>query len=322
MRTRGAQIQRDLPCRHAAKFIVRMGLTGSVTARQSETGPNQQELLHGIADSQAWPPRGPDGGDGLRVALSLGAAMDAAQAKTYLVNGILSATPIGYGFKNLKKKIPSSSLFLMVSGLEAGQIRKTIADDIRKRHAANPDEQFVLAGISKGADVVLEIAQDVAKDNIPIAYLAIVEGNGGSVPANVQSADNFICAKPGRIVRAGQGGRRQHDPGRYRPYRHGQQRSRPFARGCKRQIDCRTDQPLSRSRRPCSRFQSRSLSCSRLSCGLRPLASAICSFATPRSLKIEPVRHDRHAFAVNGAGKLRHLLLVQQQFAAAARIRD
>jgi hypothetical protein len=133
------------------------------------------------------------------MALSLGAAVDAAQAKTYLVNGILSATPIGYGFKNLKKKIPGASLFLMVSGIEAGQIRKTIADDIRKRHAANPDEQFVLAGISKGADVVLQIAADVAQDNIPIAYLAIVEGNGGSVPANVQSADNFICAKGGGL---------------------------------------------------------------------------------------------------------------------------
>jgi hypothetical protein len=133
--------------------------------------------------------------------LALGIAFlpGAASAKTYLVNGILSATPIGYGFKNLKKKIPSASLFLMVTGAEAGQIRRTIADDIRKRHAANPDEQFTLAGISKGADVVLQIAQDVAKDNIPIAYLAIVEGNGGAVPGNVLKADNFICAKGGGL---------------------------------------------------------------------------------------------------------------------------
>ena len=41
-----------------------------------------------------------------------------ASAKTYLVNGILSATAIGYGFKNLKAKIPNASLFLMVTGLE------------------------------------------------------------------------------------------------------------------------------------------------------------------------------------------------------------
>jgi len=118
-----------------------------------------------------------------------------ASAKTYLVNGILSATPIGYGFKHLKQKLPRASLFLMVTGLEAGSIRKIIANDIRKRHAANPEEGFTLAGISSGADVVLDVAHDVAKDGIPIFYLAIVEGSGGALPSNVEHADNFICAK-------------------------------------------------------------------------------------------------------------------------------
>ncbi len=134
-------------------------------------------------------------------ALSFGAVSMAseAQAKTYLVNGILSATPIGYGFKNLKKKIPGASLFLMVSGIEAGSIRSTIVADIRKRHAANPDEQFTLAGISAGADVVLQVAREVASDNIPIYYLAIVESNGGSVTGNVGQADNFVCAKSGGL---------------------------------------------------------------------------------------------------------------------------
>ena len=124
-----------------------------------------------------------------------------ASAKTYLVNGILSATPIGYGFKNLKKKIPGASLFLMVTGVEAGSIRKSIVKDIRKRHAADPAEGFALAGISAGADVVLQVAREVAGDNIAIAYLGIVESNGGSVPANVQSADNFICAQSGGLCK-------------------------------------------------------------------------------------------------------------------------
>lgn len=122
-----------------------------------------------------------------------------AGAKTYLVNGILSATAIGYGFKNLKKKIPGASLFNMVTGLEAGGLRKQIANDIRKRHAANPAEQFTLAGISKGADVVIGIARDVAADGIPIRYIAIVESSGGSLPSNVQRADNFVCAKSGGL---------------------------------------------------------------------------------------------------------------------------
>lgn len=132
------------------------------------------------------------------IAACIGSTVEVS-AKTYLVNGILSATPIGYGFKNLKKKIPGASLFLMVTGIEAGSIRNSIVNDIRKRHASNPDEQFTLAGISKGADVVLEVAHEVAKDNITIHYLAIVEGSGGSIPPNVEQADNFVCAHGGGL---------------------------------------------------------------------------------------------------------------------------
>jgi hypothetical protein len=134
----------------------------------------------------------------LAAILALGSGGPAA-AKTYLVNGILSATAIGYGFKNLKKKIPSASLFLMVTGIEAGSIRKSIAEDIRKRSRANPGERFTLAGISAGADVVLQVARDVAPDGIRIHYIGIVESKGGALPPNVDSADNFVCAKPGPL---------------------------------------------------------------------------------------------------------------------------
>lgn len=125
--------------------------------------------------------------------LAVASVPSTASAKTYLVNGILSATPIGYGFKNLKKKIPNASLFLMVTGLEAGGIRSTIVADIRKRHAANPSEQFSLAGISAGANVVLQVAREVAREGIPIFYIGVVESSGGAVPSNVAIADNFIC---------------------------------------------------------------------------------------------------------------------------------
>lgn len=136
---------------------------------------------------------------GAMLAAAIVMAPVAAQAKTYLVNGILSATPIGYGFKNLKKKIPGASLFLMVTGAEAGSIRRSIVDDIRRRYQANPASQFTLAGISKGADVVLQVAQDVAREGIPIHYIGIVEGSGGVLPSNVVHADNFICAKGGGL---------------------------------------------------------------------------------------------------------------------------
>lgn len=136
---------------------------------------------------------------GAVLAVAMAGLPSPVQAKTYLVNGILSATPIGYGFKNLKKKIPNASLFLMVSGLEAGSIRASIVADIRKRHAANPGEEFSLAGISAGADVILQVAREVAGDNIAIHYLGIVESNGGSISPNVQNADNFVCAKAGGL---------------------------------------------------------------------------------------------------------------------------
>jgi hypothetical protein len=133
------------------------------------------------------------------LALALAALPAPAFSKTYLVNGILSATPIGYGFKNLKKKIPNASLFLMVTGIEAGSIRKSIVEDIRKRHAANPSEGFALAGISAGANVVMDVAREVGNEGIPIHYLGIVEGHGGTVPGNVSVADNFVCAKAGPL---------------------------------------------------------------------------------------------------------------------------
>jgi hypothetical protein len=129
----------------------------------------------------------------LIIAAGLASAPAMAHAATYLVNGILSATPIGYGFKNLKKKLPSAKLFLMVTGWEAGSIQNSIVTDIRARHASNPDEGFSLAGISAGADVVLKVARELASDGIPIHYLGVVESSGGSVPANVANVDNFIC---------------------------------------------------------------------------------------------------------------------------------
>lgn len=116
----------------------------------------------------------------------------AASAKTYLVNGILSATPIGYGFKNLKAKLPNARLFNNIFGGE-GSIRRTIVEDIRQRHNANPEEEFTLAGISSGADVVLAVAREVGRDGIQIHYLGIVESSGGTVPPNVAFADNFLC---------------------------------------------------------------------------------------------------------------------------------
>ena len=134
------------------------------------------------------------------LALAIGSVCFSSQAsaKTYLVNGVLSATPIGYGFKNLKKKIPNATLFNNMIGGE-GSITRTVVNDIRKRHAANPQEQFTLAGISSGADVILAIAREVEKDGIPIFYMAIVESSGGSLPSNVQNADNFVCAKSGPL---------------------------------------------------------------------------------------------------------------------------
>ena len=144
----------------------------------------------------------------------LAGQLAAASAKTYLVNGILSATPIGYGFKNLKTKIPSMRpCSSMVTGSRPAGSASRSPSDIRKRHAARSGARnFTLAGISAGADVVLEVARDVAPEGIRDLLSRHRRKQGRLATGERDSADNFICAKPGPLCTMAPVSRRQHDP--------------------------------------------------------------------------------------------------------------
>ena len=136
--------------------------------------------------------------------LALGAAIglvapNTASARTYIVNGLVSAVPfIGYGMNNLGKRIPGSKVFSYISSIEGSRVIKpNILSDIEARYRKNPNDPINLIGISYGANMVSEIANTLAKKGIPINYLGIIEGSKlFRIKANVAMADNFTCTAP------------------------------------------------------------------------------------------------------------------------------
>ncbi len=119
-----------------------------------------------------------------------------ANARTYIVNGLVSAVPfIGYGMNNLGKRIPGSKVFSYITSLEGNRIIKpNIIADIEARYKRNPNEKINLIGISYGANMVAEIASKLAAKKIPVHYLATIEGGSmKSIRSNVRTADNFTC---------------------------------------------------------------------------------------------------------------------------------
>ena len=119
----------------------------------------------------------------------------AASSRTYLVNGIASAVPfIGYGMRNLKKKIRGAKLFSYITSGEGSRVARNITKEAIALHAANPDIRINLIGISYGANMVTKIAGSLASRGIPVNYLGIIDGTSlTTIQANVRKADNFVC---------------------------------------------------------------------------------------------------------------------------------
>lgn len=116
--------------------------------------------------------------------------------KTYLINGLMSAVPfIGYGFRNLHKKMPEAQLFSYLSPIEsAGVIMPKVMGEIEAAYAQDPNVSINLIGISLGADFVSIVAEKLHKKGIPVNYLGIVDGTSlRPIQANVKKADNLTC---------------------------------------------------------------------------------------------------------------------------------
>lgn len=116
--------------------------------------------------------------------------------KTYLINGLGSSVgAIGYGFTNLAKKIPSATLHNYTSFVESSTlIRTQVSKEIQAAYKADPTVEINLIGISFGANIVTWIAEELHRKDIPINYLATLEGPAMSrIHENVRLADNFSC---------------------------------------------------------------------------------------------------------------------------------
>jgi len=120
---------------------------------------------------------------------------NAQASRTYLVNGIASAVPfIGYGMRNLKKKIRGAKLFSYITSGEGSRVARNITKDAIALHAVNPDIKINLIGISYGANMITKIASSLAGRGIPVNYLGIIDGTALiPIQANVRKADNFTC---------------------------------------------------------------------------------------------------------------------------------
>lgn len=128
------------------------------------------------------------------------AASQTVESRTFLINGLVSAVPfIGYGFANLKKKIPGSELYSYLSPVEGSAvIQPKIMADIRAAYRANPKVEINLIGISYGANLITRMAGQLDKEGIPVSYLGVIDGLPlASVTPNVRRVDNFICNFPG-----------------------------------------------------------------------------------------------------------------------------
>lgn len=124
-----------------------------------------------------------------------GSAGAASANRTYLINGIASAVPfIGYGMRNLKKKIRGAKLFSYLTSGEGKAVARNITRDAIALHSANPDIKINLIGISYGANMVTKIASSLAAKGIAVNYVGIIDGTDlAALRSNVQKADNFTC---------------------------------------------------------------------------------------------------------------------------------
>lgn len=116
--------------------------------------------------------------------------------KTYLINGLMSAIPfIGFGFRNLHKKMPEAQIYSYLSPIEsAGIIMPKVMKDIEAAYAKDPNVKINLIGISLGADFVSIVAEKLHRKNIPVNYLGIVDGTSlRPVQSNVKKVDNLTC---------------------------------------------------------------------------------------------------------------------------------
>lgn len=120
--------------------------------------------------------------------------------KTYLINGLASVMPfVGYGFNNLKKKLGQAKHYSYVTPVEGTLVVQTaVFSEIKKAYQKDPSIIINLVGISYGGNIVTRVAAMLNRENIPVNYLAVLDGPVLSrISENVHRVDNFVCRLPG-----------------------------------------------------------------------------------------------------------------------------
>ena len=119
---------------------------------------------------------------------------------TILINGFGSTVPfIGFGFRNLQKKISGAELYSYVGPMEGWTIiAPKVLRDVRAAYRKNPYTAINLIGVSFGANLLTRIVAKLHKENIPVSYLGILDGYPLTpVTPNVRRVDNFTCTAIG-----------------------------------------------------------------------------------------------------------------------------
>lgn len=124
-------------------------------------------------------------------------ASPSGKSVTILIDGFASASPmIGYGLRNLKKKIPGARLYSYVGAVEGWTyIAPKVVRDVRKAYRQDPGIEINLIGASFGANLLTRIVTKLHEYDIPVSYLGIIDGLPLTpIPPNVRRVDNFTCS--------------------------------------------------------------------------------------------------------------------------------
>ena len=124
-------------------------------------------------------------------------ATPTSKSLTILIDCFASASPlVGYGLRNLKKKIPGAQLYSYVGAIEGWTyIAPKVIRDIGKAYRSDPDIEINLIGASFGANLLTRIVAKLDKEGIPVSYLGIIDGLPLTpITPNVRRVDNFTCS--------------------------------------------------------------------------------------------------------------------------------
>jgi len=127
-------------------------------------------------------------------------AAPSGNSLTILINGFASAVPfVGYGFHNLKEKIPGAQLYSYIGAVEGWTfIAPKVLKDVRAAYRNDPNVEINLIGVSFGANLLTRIVAKLDKDGIPVSYLGIIDGLPLTpITPNVRRVDNFTCSSVG-----------------------------------------------------------------------------------------------------------------------------